>query len=425
MNTQVEANNLEMIRKTVLDCKIKHIYLQFTDLTGHSLAKVVSADEFLSNEHVSWYDGISIDGSLIPDYFNLPEADWLVIVPDPSTFCILPWMHDLQQRSARVICIIKDFNLDPRSCLIHVVNDARDAGFEPIFGPELIFEIQNNNYDSKGNNNRDYCKALPNDHFVAFRNVVVNNLLEMGVKVEYYMPFGAVQERIDLVPNNALMSADNIFTMKWILESLSLQFNNSIVFPKSVNKYQSSMPVHMSLWKGDEKRNVFFDSTDPLEISLLGRRFIAGILNHSASLSVLTDPYIKGDFSAKLNNYVPISGWSTERGSEIINIPMYFREKLKHDRIGWSKRCVYKRANGVANPYIAFAALLACGLDGIRQELPLSSESLNALTTNKAEPVIENEEAIKLLDKDSTLRKSLGDQLIDRIVLLEHNKITT
>lgn len=395
MNGQ-DKEKIREIKEILEKEEIKHIYLNFIDFSGNILTKMVGVKELINNTHVSWWDGISINGKLIEDFKSNENSDWLVLIPDPNSFRIMPFITEKNQKSAMIMCHIKDYSLDTRIILEKATNEFMSKGLCPIAGVQLIYNMVKNEMG------HDFYKELATSRSTIFNNELVNNLLEAGIDIEYYMPYGRKHNRIDFVPDIAITSADKLFTAKWFAENISNLLEFKIEFKNMSEKYISSCPIHLSLWKENRGKNVFFEEKNELELSDLGKRFIEGILYFNKFIKAT----IKATTNDTVKNYK--NTYSSERDDSIIQVPLYFKEKLKKDRIGWSKRCIYQGINVDCNYYLVFATLLYAGLYGINEENEIS----------KMIPKLDNysdDELIVEVENNKYFREKLGIDIINKI----------
>ena len=385
---------IEEIKKELIDNKIKHIYLTFVDFSGELRTKTVGVQELINNTHVSWLDGISINGSLINDFKNDKSSDWLVIIPDPYSFRILSFINDDTQKSAIMMCSIKNFKLDTRSKLTEAFQEFRDNNLTPVFGTQLIYKIEDNKQEL-------YSSQIMSESII-FNNNVVNCLLDSNIDVEYYLPYGKYHNRIDLVPDIAVNAADKYTFAKLFAKSLSIINNYPIEFKGFDDQNLSSCPIHASLWDENKKNNLFYDEKDEFELSDLSRKFINGVLYF--------EDFIYSVIVATTNSPVKTfkRQFSTERDDSLIQVPLYFKEKQKKDRIGWSKRCIYQAINSDCNIYLVLACFLYAGLYGIKNDMKNFENSNNK--------ILKKEELINYVDNNDYYRKKLGDEIISMIV---------
>ena len=386
---------IEKIKKELKEKEIQNIYLNFVGFTGNVLTKMVGVQELINNTHVSWFDGISINGNLIQDFKDDRENDWLVILPDPFSFRIIPFLKDENQRAALIFCSIKNTSLDTRGLLKKAVSEFQELEMTPMFGTEFIYSIEEREY-------QNFYETLATNKRTIFQNNLVNELLKANIDIEYYLPYGENHNRIDLVPDVADVAADKLWTANWFARNLAHQENMEISF-KNIEKLNlSSCPIHMSLWKGKREKNLFFDGEDKFELSQLGKSFMNGILYHEKSLKALATAT-----SNEPQKYY-ITKISVTRGNSLLQVPLYFNEKQKQDRIGWSKRCIYNGLNASQNYYLMFAAILYAGLYGIQNKIePVKNIEVDSYT---------KKELIDNLKGNEYFTEKLGTKIIDKAI---------
>ena len=387
---------IEKIKKELKEKEIQNIYLNFVDFSGNILTKMVGVQELINNTHVSWFDGISINGRLLQDFNDKKSNDWLVILPDPFSFRVIPFLKEENQRAALIFCSIKNSYIDTKGLLKQAVHEFEKLEMTPMFGTEFIYSIETNE------ENQDYYKLLATNKNTIFQNNLVNEILKSGIEIEYYLPYGKKHNRIDLVPDVADVAADKLWTAKWFAENLANAQNIDISFNNIENSNLSSCPVHMSLWRGKREKNLFFDGEDKFELSQLAKNFMNGILYHQRSikaLSAVTSKNPQKYYQTKI---------SVNRGNSLIQVPLYFNEKQKQDRVGWSKRCIYNGLNADQNYYLMFAVLLYAGLYGIENKLGgIERIEVDAYT---------KEEMISDLEENTYFKEKLGEKLIQKAI---------
>ena len=391
-----QIEQIEYIKKELKEKEIQNIYLNFVDFSGNILTKMVGVKELINNTHVSWFDGISINGRLIQDFGDRKNNDWLVILPDPASFRIVPFLKDENQKAALIFCSIKNNYLDTRGLLKQAVYEFQELEMTPMFGTQFIYSINSNE------NNQDFYKTLATNKNTIFQNNLVNEVLKAGIDIEYYMPYGKEHNRIDLVPDIADVAADKLWTIKWFSENLANQNGIEISFKNMEKLSLSSCPVHMSLWRGKREKNLFFDGGDKFELSQLAKNFMNGIIYYQKSIKALATATSKNSqkyYQTKI---------SVNRGNSLLQVPLYFNEKQKQDRIGWSKRCIYNGLNAEQNYYLMFAVLLYAGLYGIQNKLDTIEKSeIDSYT---------KEELIKDLENNGYFKEKLGEKLIQKAI---------
>lgn len=396
MNNSEQLEKISQIKEFLKQKDIKNIYLVFTDTDGKILYKSVGVEELIRNTHVSWFDGISINGNLIEDFKDSKKSEWLVTLPDANSFYHLPFINEKNQNSCMIICDYKSFPYDTRSLLKNVVEKYLEMGITPIIGPEFIYSL-----DIEERQN--FYHTLPVCNYNKFNNNLVNNLLEANIDIEYYMPFGNKHNRIDLVPDVANISADKLLVCRWFSENLSYLQNTSILYTSPKNETISSCPSHFSLWKGNREKNLFFDGDEENELSKLGYKFINGILYFNKFIKAI----IKSCTKQEIKNY--IVNYSTNRDNSLVQVPLYFKEKQKKDRVGWSKRCIFNGINADCNYYLVYATILYAGLLGIKNEKLFHIEKrLDNYSNIELIEEVENNKHFNNLFSDELIKKIVG-----------------
>lgn len=425
MKEEDVLNQIENIKKELKEKEIENIYLNFVDFSGNILTKMVGVQELINNTHVSWFNGISINGSLLEDFNDSTKGDWLVLLPDPFSFRIIPFLKDENQKSALIFCSIKNNPYDTRGLLEDAVAEFQEMGITPMFGTQLIYSSNINYYPNSSfrgaRENEDYNKcnfyeddyqnfyeALATSPRTIFQNILVNSLLKSKIDIEYYMPYGNTHNRIDLVPDIANVSADKLWTAKWFAMNLARKENMKISFKNLEHPYLSSCPIHMSLWKGKREKNLFFDGDDKYELSQLGKDFMNGILFHQKALKAL----INATSTEMLKTYK--TKISIRRENALLQVPLYFNEKQKQDRVGWSKRCIYNGLNANQNYYLMFSALLYAGLYGIKHK--------DILIENSEMDLYSKSQLIKSLEENEYFKEKLGEKIIEKAIEKLRNK---
>lgn len=414
--TKEFQEKIEKIKKILKEKQIENIYLNFVDFSGRILTKMVGVQELINNTHVSWFDGISLNGRVLNDFEDEKESDWLVLMPDPFSFRILPFIKDENQKSALIFCDIKNNPIDTRKLLENATDELIKTGFTPMLGTQLIYCIE------QEENIQNFYQTFATNPSTIFNNNLVNFLLKANIDIEYYMPYGEKHQRIDLVPDVANLAADKLFTARWFAQNLGIQENKKISLENLQENYLSTCPVHMSLWKEKRSQNLFFDGEKEDELSSIGRKFIQGILYHQKSIQAIAKACTMYPIKEFENTY------SNKRNYSILQVPLYFEEKQKRDRVGWSKRCIYNGLNADHNYYLMFATLLYAGLYGIQNLEETEFEKIKEIENiNNSNKIIQNSSELKInscsnkenincLANNSYLKEKLGERIIQKVI---------
>lgn len=407
---------------------IRFVQLQFTDILGVVKAVTIPMGRLEDSvRHGTWFDGSSVEG-----FTRIAESDQY-LAPDMATFNEIPWQPGSGPRgTARVICDVftprgEPFEGDPRYVLRRQVERARQLGFVVNTGPELEFFLLRRGEDGS-------IQPLPHDQAGYFdystdlaqevRQDMVDALEAFGIRVEAAHHEVAVgQHEIDFEYADALKTADNAITFKFTLKAIAQQHGLYATFmPKPIHGIAGSgMHVHQSLFSIAERRNAFADPSAPYGLSDLGKAYMAGILAHSRGLSAVLAPLVNSykrlvpGFEAP--TYIT---WGRTNRSALIRVPMISPGKSIE-----GTRAEVRCPDPSANPYLAFAAMIAAGLDGVERGLVLSDPVEESLFEMDAERIAEKGirelpgtlgEAIEELERDAVIGEALGDHVLTHYV---------
>lgn len=348
---------------------VRYVRLQFTDLLGLVKNVEIPVDQLgkaLDNK-------IMFDGSSIEGFVRIEESD-MYLFPDLATWLVFPWDSN-QGRVARLICDVhltdgSPFQGDPRIVLKQVVLQAEELGFSAFnVGPEpefFLFKLAPDGTPTQEMNDEGgYFDWAPLDLGENCRREIVLTLEAMGFEIEAsHHEVAPGQHEIDFKYADAVATADNIATFRLVVKTVARQYGLHATFmPKPVFGINGSgMHCHQSLFTGT--KNAFYDENDELGLSSVARHYLAGILEHARSFTAICNPIVNSykrlvpGFEAP--SYV---AWSARNRSPLVRVPA---------ARGSSTRIEVRSPDPSCNPYLAIAAMLAAGLDGIRRELPLS-----------------------------------------------------
>lgn len=408
MSDQISKQE-EFVLRTLEERNIRFVRLWFTDVLGF-LKSVAIAPAELDN---AFAEGIGFDGSAIEGFARETESDMLA-KPDASSFTVLPWRTQAPG-AARMFCDITlpdgtPSAADPRNVLKKVLRKAGDMGYTVYTHPEMEFFLFKNApepgvapipVDSAGYFDQT-SSAVGHD----FRRQAITMLEAMGVSVEFSHHEGAPgQQEIDLRDADALTTADNIMTFRHVVKEIALdQGFHASFMPKPFTDHPGSgMHTHFSLFKGEE--NAFYDEKGELQLSAVGRSFIAGIIKHAREFTAITNQWV--------NSYKRLSGggeapadvtWGHNDRSSMVRIPSYKPRKEA------STRVEVRSPDSGCNPYLAFAVIIAAGLKGIESKYELkTSDSPENLPTTL-------DEAITAMESSSLVREALGADVFEYVL---------
>ncbi|KGF06435.1 glutamine synthetase family protein [Arcanobacterium sp. S3PF19] len=372
----------EDVLRKVQEKDVHFIRLWFTDVAGTLKVVAISPAE-LEN---AFTEGIGFDGSAIQGLTRAHESD-LVMHPDARTFRILPWYGN-DETTGRMFCEIlgpdgEPARSDPRSVLQRALDRASDLGFTFYAHPEIEFYLfhpeTNPAAEPKPIDNGSYFDNVSRSLARNFRSEAVKTLESLGIPVEFsHHEAGPGQNEIDLRVSDALSMADDVMTMRVVVDQVALQQGVQASFmPKPMIGYPGNgMHTHFSLFEGD--RNAFADPTGEFGLSVTARKFIGGLLHHAPYITALTNQHVNSykrlcsGFEAP--RYIT---WGKNAQAALVKVPSLRADKPK------SARIEYRAIDSAANPYLAYAAILNAGLDGLENDYPLpepADTDVSALT---------------------------------------------
>jgi glutamine synthetase len=251
-----------------------------------------------------------------------------------------------------------------------------------------------------------------------FRRAAITMLESMGISVEFsHHEAGPGQNEIDLRYADALTTADNLMTFRTVVKEVALEQGVFASFmPKPLaDQPGSGMHTHVSLFEDD--RNAFHEPGAQFELSKTARQFIAGLMVHAGEITAVTNQYV--------NSYKRLWGgqeapsyvsWGHNNRSALVRVPMYKPGK------GNSARIEYRALDSAANPYLAFAVLLAAGLKGIEEGYDLldhTEDDVWELTAAERRALgiaplpRDLDEAIQFMEKSELVAETLGEHVFD------------
>lgn len=412
----------EFVLRTIEERGVKFVRLWFTDVSG-TLKNVALAPAEVEG---AFAEGLGVDGSSVEGLTRVYEAD-VLLHPDPTTFQVLPWRGSVDP-TARMFCDIttpdgQPASADPRHVLRRVLAKAADMGFTFYTHPEIEFYLfQTNDVDNLiPVDNAGYFDNVPGGTAHDFRRNAVRHLEDLGISVEFsHHEAGPGQNEIDLRYADALTTADNIQTFRTVIKEVAIEQGVYATFmPKPLQQHPGSgMHTHMSLFEGDS--NAFFDPSAPYNLSKTARQFMAGILTHAQEITAVTNQFVNSYKrlwgGAEAPSYVT---WGHNNTSALLRVPMYKPSKEQ------SVRIEYRGIDSAANPYLAYALLLAAGLKGIEEgyELPPEAEgdiaSMSSVERRAAgyRPLPESlNRALAAMEESELVAETLGEKVFNYVL---------
>ncbi|MCX5971057.1 MAG: glutamine synthetase family protein [Coprothermobacterota bacterium] len=401
--------------------QVRFVSLQFTDLLGMVKNVTLPVQRFIGDclEYGTWFDGSSIEG-----FARIAESD-MFLVPDLETFAVVPWDRGQETTTARFICDVytpqgQPFAGDPRQVLRCALGEAEKMGFSFQTGPEpefFIFKAQPDGIVAAQPHDRAGYFDVSTDVATQVRRQMVNALSSFGIEVEaHHHEVSIGQHEIDFHYAEAMQTADNVITLRLTVKAVAQRNNLYATFmPKPIFGINGSgLHVHQSLTDLQTGGNLFVDRQDPYGISYLAKRFIAGQLHHARGMCAVLAPLVNSYKRLVPGFEAPVYiSWGCTNRSALIRVPRINPRQPEATRL--ELRC----PDPSCNPYLAFAVMLACGLDGIKRDLPLpeaAEEDLYHLENNQRLPHLPGSlrEAVEELEKDEVVAQALGEHVFQR-----------
>jgi glutamine synthetase len=387
------------------------VQIRYTDVPGRFLAKYIAAD---SNDYLQ--SGVAVDGSSVRGFAKIDESD-LLLVPDRSTMRAAPMpgykvatvIADVYEgfgrgrlvRDPRHVSQLMEEHLAREGLSCQAGPEVECFIFDDVVfgkgGPEILSAERAGKYPIRrkgGYDSPPFQDSLVELRFEVAEILKKNYLIKVTNLNHEVASSG--QMEINFMHSTLTRAADNVQVYKDTVRSVAKKHDKIANFmPKPVfdesdprsgeSDNGSGMHVSVSLWSG--AANMFYDAADAYaELSQTGRYFIGGILRHAPSLAALSSPTVNSYHRMVPGFEAPVySAWSRGNRSAVVRVPMNDRNNAK------SKRIEFRAPDPSANPYLAFSAIVAAGLDGIRNKI------------EPGDPI--NEDIYKMSDHE---RSSLG-----------------
>ncbi len=402
---------------------INFFRIQFCDINGFMKNIAIPKSQIKKA-----LDGkIMFDGSSIDGFARIQESD-MYLVPDYNTFCILPWRNQEGVAAARIICDVhksdgSPFEGCPRVNLKRVLAQAKDMGFTMNVGTEaefFLFKLDaDGNSTTTTDDNAGYFSLDPEDTGLNCRREIIETLEKMGFEIEAsHHEVAEGQHEINFKYADALTCADNTLTFKWVVKSVAKKHGLHATFmPKPIFGVNGSgMHTNQSLFNLDGA-NAFADESDELQLSEVAYQYIAGIMKNARGFSAVTNPLVNSYKRLVPGYEAPVYvAWSASNRSALCRIPA---------SRGIGTRVEVRCPDPTCNPYLAFAMMLASGLDGIKNKLSVvKSTDINifAMTpTEKEEAGIVSmpaslREALDVFIENPIAKETLGEHIFEKYI---------
>uniref|UniRef100_A0A4W5PR12 Lengsin n=1 Tax=Hucho hucho TaxID=62062 RepID=A0A4W5PR12_9TELE len=427
--TQSFVSAMEHIKQQIVWENINFVRFEATDLHGVSRSKTVP----VLHKHPETYYYLEL--TLSPkscevDHANNPAnfSSDVLLIPDLSTFRVLPWA----EQTARVIC-------DP--CMI--------TGSPLRTAPRLIAKQQMGQLQSMGFSlyssfTYECCvlgapdrvgpktmlfpaTTLASNHDLPFFQQLVNGMYCMGADVDSLASAMVPgQMEINLRPEFGIAAADTAFTFRTGIKEMARKYSYIASFFTDDSLYNAGVLSH-SLWDANGRRSLFHTGDHGAgELSEIGRKWLAGLLSHSAALSCLLSPGLgcRSHIAKKVKDpkhNVLYATYGYNDNSSAFNVKCHGGRETHIDN---------KLGSAMANPYVVLAATVAAGLDGIKRNLAADTGLTRASTHTQLGKQqfsipVKLEDALVALSEDHVIRGALGEPFVQYFIALKQFEIET
>jgi glutamine synthetase len=375
---------------------IEFVDIRFCDLPGTMQHFTVPASAFTDSVFT---DGLMFDGSSIRGFQQIHESDMLLL-PDPTTAYVDPFRL---RKTLNITFFVHDpltgapYTRDPRNIARKAQEYLKGTGIgdTAYFGPEAEFYIfdsarfssapneayyyidsiegaWNTGREEEGGNlaykpryKGGYFPVPPSDHYTDLRSEMVAKLIQVGIETEmqHHEVGTAGQAEIDVRFDSLLTMADKLMTYKYIIKSTARAAGKTVTFmPKPLfGDNGNGMHCHQSIWKDGSP--LFYDEVGYAGLSDMARFYIGGLLKHAPSLLAFTNPTVNSYHRLVPGYEAPVNlVYSQRNRSACARIPITGTNPK-------AKRVEFRVPDPSCNPYIAFAAMLMAGLDGIKNKI--------------------------------------------------------
>jgi len=381
--------------KIAKEKKIEFLDLKFVDLPGlwhHITLPISSLNKML------FKTGVGVDGSSLAGFSSIERGD-MILLPDPETVFIDPFFERPTLSFIGNIMDVSDkirpFSRNPRRVAIDAEKylDRTKKGIKAFFGPEFEFYLFDkvnfyqgpeeafyylDSSEAEWNAARDaenlgykipykkgYHVAPPLDRSFNFRSEISSMLSKVGIQLKYHHHEvgSAGQHEIEIQFAPLLKMADHSMLVKYFVKNYCFQHHKSATFmPKPLfNEPGSGLHVHQYL--SNSKGSIFFDEKGTARFSKIGLYYIGGVLKHVDSLLAFSNPSTNSFKRLVPGFEAPVAGvYSVGNRTACIRIPGYQRDASK-------MRFEFRPSDATMNPYLAYAAMLMAGIDGIKNKI--------------------------------------------------------
>ncbi|XP_023276479.1 lengsin isoform X1 [Seriola lalandi dorsalis] len=420
---------MEQIKQQIARENINFVRFEATDLHGVSRSKTVPVRFF----HEKAVYGVPMPRSYLEltlspksnEVDNANTANFssdVLLIPDLATFRVLPWA----EQTARVIC-------DPCT-----VTGSPLRTSPRLIAKQLLGQLQSLGFSLHASFTYECCvlgapdrigpktllfpaTTLLSNHDLPFFQQLVDSMYCMGADIDSIASAsGPGQMEINLRPEFGIAAADSAFTFRTGIKEMARKHSYIASFFTDDGLYNAGVLSH-SLWDANGRRSLFHSGEKQGELSEIGRKWLAGLLNHSAALSCLMSPGLgcRSHIAKSIKDpkRMLYATCGSNDNSSSFNIKCHGGRETHIDN---------KLGSAMANPYVVLAATVAAGLDGIRRNLNFESGLNKAPSQQKEFSIpVKLDDALEALGDDHVIRSTLGEPFVQYFIAMKKFEIET
>lgn len=413
------------------------IRLVWTDLNSVARGISIPDEEYTAavEEGIGFANGVAeltLEPGLLDDPKFGPQHGDMMAVADPDSVTPVSWRDDTAIVFSDLTTVDGEpFELCARTALKSVIEDYRALDLEPYVGVESEFSLLDHDSDDGWKPFNYRCSY---DMDSLDQNAELLSAWSEAMESAGHHVLGTHQEsqpgqyEINIEYSDALTTADAIMFMRMMIKSLSRKAGYKATFMPRPHSGEDAngLHFHLSLWDSDE--NLFAGGDDAEEIqfpagkhphgagiSSIARHFMGGLLEHMKALTAICAPTVNSYKRLVPGIWAPVNiTWGPDNRSTVLRLP---------PELGQSSRIEHRVPDSACNPYLAMAATLAAGLDGIENEIdPGQGTMANAYEEDHENLPRTLPTAVAHLEEDAVIREALGKDLVTEFAKLKRDE---
>jgi glutamine synthetase len=441
----------ERLSATIAEKDLREVRIAWGDQHGIVRGKTLTIPEFLGSlEQGKDFQFVTTifdttNHPIVPpfaagNFEGVPELDGLpdgVLVPDPLTFRVLPWV----ERTGWILADAyfqtgREHPFSTRGVLRRQLAGLRDLGYDLVVGLEIEFYIfrledlmlrpEDSGWPPEAprisilQHGFQYLTESRSDDIGDLLRLLRDHLLELGLPLSTIEDeWGPGQIEFTFEPQDGLAAADNALLFRNALKQICRRLGYHVTFmarPAIANLFGTGWHIHQSLTATGDRDNAFRDSDGARRLNALGAHWLAGLLEHALAACVFTTPTITGYKRYQPDSFAPDHvTWAEENRAAMFRIIGSPGAQNSHieNRVG----------DPAANPYLYLASQVASGVDGVQRKLDPGDPAEEPYASTQPRLPASLMEAVDLLDRDDFFRQAFGHIFVDYIVQLKRFEI--